>query len=168
MSLTLVCPFFYINSYEESSMLDPITALGVATGAFKTRKKGFELGRDVESMYKDIGRWMTANESIHQGHAKSKSKGVGSIEEEALETFGALKKAKAMEDELRNWLIATHGMNAWNDLLRIQASIRKKRKEEVERKRRELEMIIKWICYGGLTFIVTVALIILGLKYYGF
>ena len=161
-------PFFYINSYEESSMLDPITALGVATGAFKTIKKGFELGRDVESMYKDIGRWMTANESIHQGHAKSKSKGVGSIEEEALETFGALKKAKAMEDELRNWLIATHGMNALNDLLRIQASIRKKRKEEVERKRRELEMIIKWICYGGLTFIVTVALIILGLKYYGF
>ena len=161
-------PFFYINSYEESSMLDPITALGVATGAFKTIKKGFELGRDVESMYKDIGRWMTANESIHQGHAKSKSKGVGSIEEEALETFGALKKAKAMEDELRNWLIATHGMNAWNDLLRIQASIRKKRKEEVERNRRELEMIIKWICYGGLTFIVTVALIILGLKYYGF
>ena len=149
-------------------MLDPITALGVATGAFKTIKKGFELGRDVESMYKDIGRWMTANESIHQGHAKSKSKGVGSIEEEALETFGALKKAKAMEDELRNWLIATHGMNAWNDLLRIQASIRKKRKEEVERKRRELETIIKWICYGGLTFIVTVALIILGLKYYGF
>jgi len=149
-------------------MLDPITALGVATGAFKTIKKGFELGRDVESMYKDIGRWMTANESIHQGHAKSKSKGVGSIEEEALETFGALKKAKAMEDELRNWLIATHGMNAWNDLLRIQASIRKKRKEEIERKRRELETIIKWICYGGLTIIVTVALIILGLKYYGF
>ena len=149
-------------------MLDPITALGVATGAFKTIKKGFELGRDVESMYKDIGRWMTANESIHQGHAKSKSKGVGSIEEEALETFGALKKAKAMEDELRNWLIATHGMNAWNELLRIQASIRKKRKEEAERKRRELEMIIKWVCYGGLTFIVTVALIILGIKYYGF
>ena len=47
-------PFFYINSYEESSMLDPITALGVATGAFKTIKKGFELGRDVESMSKIV------------------------------------------------------------------------------------------------------------------
>ena len=149
-------------------MLDPITALGVATGAFKTIKKGFELGRDVESMYKDIGRWMTANESIHQGHAKSKSKGVGSIEEEALETFGALKKAKAMEDELRNWLIATHGMNAWNDLLRIQASIRKKRKEEAERKRRELEEMIKW-GFGGFVFLgVAILIIIVGVKYYGF
>ena len=148
--------------------MDPITAVTVATAAFNTIKKGFEFGRDVESMYGDIGRWMTANEAIHQGHNSAKRRNVGSIEEEALETFGALKKAKRMEDELRNWLIATHGMNAWNDLLRIQASIRKKRKEEVERKRRELEMIIKWICYGGLTFIVTVALIILGLKYYGF
>ena len=111
---------------------------------------------------------MTANESIHQGHAKSKSRGVGSIEEEALETFGALKKAKAMEDELRNWLIATHGMNAWNDLLRIQASIRKKRKEEAERKRRELEQMIKW-GFGGFVFLgVAILIIIVGLKYYGF
>ena len=39
-------------------MLDPISALGVATAAFNTIKKGFEFGRDVESMYKDIGRWM--------------------------------------------------------------------------------------------------------------
>ena len=66
--------------------------------------------------------------------AKSKGKKYGSVEEEALETFGAMKKAKAMEDELRNWLIATHGMNAWNDLLRIQAKIRKARAEEIKRK----------------------------------
>jgi hypothetical protein len=149
-------------------MLDPISALGVATAAFKTIKKGFEFGRDVESMYKDIGRWMTANEAITQGHARAKGKGVGSIEEEALETFGALKKAKRMEDELRNWLIATHGMNAWNDLLRIQASIRKKRKEEAEKKRRELEQMIKW-GFGGFIFLcVAVLLIIVGLKYYGY
>ena len=136
--------------------MDPITAVTVATAAFNTIKKGFEFGRDVESMYGDIGRWMTARRNV------------GSIEEEALETFGALKKAKRMEDELRNWLIATHGMNAWNDLLRIQASIRKKRKEEAERKRRELEQMIKW-GFGGFVFLgVAILLIIMGLKYYGF
>ena len=148
--------------------MDPITAVTVATAAFNTIKKGFEFGRDVESMYGDIGRWMTANEAIHQGHNSAKRRNVGSIEEEALETFGALKKAKRMEDELRNWLIATHGMNAWNDLLRIQASIRKKRKEEAERKRRELEQMIKW-GFGGFVFLgVAILFIIMGLKYYGF
>ena len=114
--------------------MDPVTAITAATAAFTTIKKGFELGRDVESMYKDVGRWMNATEVIKNHHQNAKKgRSVGSVEEEALETFGALKKAKAMEDELRNWLIATHGMNAWNDLLRIQASIRKARQEEARR-----------------------------------
>ena len=148
--------------------MDPITAVTVATAAFNTIKKGFEFGRDVESMYGDIGRWMTANEAIHQGHNSAKRRNVGSIEEEALETFGALKKAKRMEDELRNWLIATHGMNAWNDLLRIQASIRKKRKEEAERKRRELEAMIKWI-FGGFLFVIVAGLVLMiTMKYTGY
>ena len=56
----------------------------------------------------------------------------------------------------------------WNDLLRIQASIRKKRKEEAERKRRELEQMIKW-GFGGFVFLgVAILIIIVGLKYYGF
>ena len=148
--------------------MDPITAVAAATAAFNTIKKGFEFGRDVESMYGDIGRWMTANEAIHQGHNSAKKRSVGSIEEEALETFGALEKAKRMEDELRNWLIATHGMNAWNDLLRIQASIRKKRKEEAERKRRELEAMIKWI-FGGFLFVIVAGLVLMiTMKYTGY
>ena len=53
-----------------------------------------------------------------------------------------------MEDELRNWLIATHGMNAWNDLLRIQAQIRKARKEAIERAKREREQLLMWIMVG--------------------
>ena len=40
-------------------MVDPISAFGMATAAFNAIKKGFEVGRDVESMYGDIGRWMT-------------------------------------------------------------------------------------------------------------
>ena len=147
--------------------MDPITAVAAATAAFNTIKKGFEFGRDVESMYKDIGRWMNANEAIHAGHNSAKKRG-GSVEEEALETFGALKKAKRMEDELRNWLIATHGMNAWNDLLRIQAAIRKKRKEEAERKRREMEAMIKWVCGGFLFIIVAFIALWVGLKYFGY
>ncbi len=130
--------------------MDPITAITAATAAFTTIKKGFEVGREVESMYGDIGRWMTATQVIKDSHAEGKSRGkkYGSVEEEALETFGALKKAKAMEDELRNWLIATHGMNAWNELLRIQADIRKKRKEAIAKAKREKEQLISYILLG--------------------
>ena len=141
--------------------MDPVTAISAATAAFTTIKKGFELGREVESMYGDIGRWMTATQVIKDTHSNAKSRGkkYGSVEEEALETFGAMKKAKAMEDELRNWLIATHGMNAWNDLLRIQAKIRKARAEEIKRKKEEFELMLKWIL-GIMGFVIAAIIMI--------
>ena len=47
-------------------MVDPISAFGMATAAFNAIKKGFEVGRDVESMYGDIGRWMTSCETVNK------------------------------------------------------------------------------------------------------
>ena len=41
-------------------MIDPITAIAGATAAFNTIKKGFAVGRDIESMAGDLGRWMGA------------------------------------------------------------------------------------------------------------
>ena len=46
--------------------MDPITALGVATTAFNTIKKGFDVGRNAESMMSDVGRWMCYS-LAHQG-----------------------------------------------------------------------------------------------------
>ncbi len=133
-------------------MLDPISVLGIATTAFNTLKKGFELGKDAESMIKDVGRFMHSVDDIKNAH-KSKKKGkIGSVEEESLETYVALKKAKQMEDELRNFMNANYGLNAWNDILRIQARLRKERKEAILKAKREREKLIMYvlIAVGGL------------------
>jgi hypothetical protein len=124
--------------------MDPITAITAATAAFNTIKKGFEVGREVESMYGDIGRWMTSVEAVEQEAKKQKRPGM-SVEEEALEIFAHQKKVKAMEEELRTFINLSHGPNAWNEVLRIQADIRKKRKEAILRKKREREQMIMWI-----------------------
>ena len=50
--------------------MDPITALGVATTAFNTIKKGFDVGRNAESMMSDVGRWMSAIESVRNPQTK--------------------------------------------------------------------------------------------------
>ena len=130
--------------------MDPITALAAATTAFNAIKKGFSVGRDVESMSKDLGRWMGAIQDVKDGHKKSKGRSFGSVEEEALETFAAKKKAEQMERELRNFVNLSHGPSAWNEVIRIQASIRLKKKEaiaEAKRKqRRMIENIIIGVC----------------------
>lgn len=55
-------------------MLDPISILGVATTAFSTLKKGFELGRDAESMIKDVGRFMHSIDDIRSLHKQKEKK----------------------------------------------------------------------------------------------
>ena len=84
--------------------MDPISAIAIATTAFNTIKKGFQVGRDVESMSKDLGRWMGAIQAVKEGHSKKKNRMFGSVEEEALETFAMKKKAIAMENELRTFV----------------------------------------------------------------
>jgi len=135
-------------------MLDPISILGVATTAFSTLKKGFELGRDAESMIKDVGRFMHSVDDLKSLHKQKKKRTFGSIEEESLETFAAMRKMKAMENELRNWLIATFGLDSYNSLLAIQARLRKERRQAQIKKQKEQEEIIKMILVIlGMTFL---------------
>ena len=133
--------------------MDPVTAFGVATTAYKTIVAGFKVGKQVESMSKDLGRWMGAIQAVKEGHSKKKNRMFGSVEEEALETFAMKKKAIAMENELRNFVNLNYGPNAWNEGIRIQADIRKQKKEaELEAQRRQRQIVENTII-GGLVLL---------------
>ena len=130
--------------------MDPVTAFGVATTAYKTIVAGFKVGKQVENMSKDLGRWMGAIQAVKEGHSKKKNRMFGSVEEEALETFAMKKKAIAMENELRTFVNMNYGPNAWNEVIRIQAEIRKQKKEaELEAQRKQRQMVENTII-GGL------------------
>ena len=116
--------------------MDPISAIGVATTAYNAIKKGFQVGKEIESMSKDLGRWMGAIQEVKEGHNKAKGRSFGSVEEEALESFAALKQAQQMENDLRNFVNLSYGPNAWNEVLRIQADIRLKKKEAIKEAKR--------------------------------
>ena len=93
-------------------MVDPVTAIAAATTAFNAIKKGFQFGRDVESMSGDLGRWMGAVSDIDKADQYAKKPplfkklfNAGSVEEEALNAFMAKKKAQDMRDELKNIIV---------------------------------------------------------------
>lgn len=141
--------------------MDPISAIAAASAAYQTIVKGFQVGKEVESMSKDIGRWMNAINDVKQGHEKAKKKKFGSIEEEALETYAAKKKALKMEDELRNFLIAHYGLNAWNDVVRIQGQLRRQRQLELEAKRRRMRKIFEVLLASVLLVVGFVGIVFL-------
>src|SRR6056300_80973 len=144
--------------------MDPITAIAVASTAYNAIKKGFQVGKEVESMAGDLGRWMNAINAVKTSHSKAKGRRFGSVEEEALETFAAKKKAEQMENDLRNYIIGQYGVNAWQDIIRIQADLRKKQKEEQIRLAQERDQLIYNIfMFGIIALFVALTLPILWL-----
>ena len=142
--------------------MDPITAITVATTAYNTIKKGIQVGKEIESMSGDLGRWMNAISAVKTSHSKAKGRRFGSVEEEALETFAAKKKAEQMENELRNFVIGQHGMNAWQEIIRIQGELRKKQKEaELLAAKQRDELIYNLFIIGLIVLFVSLTLPIL-------
>jgi len=142
-------------------MIDPAT-IALATSAFGLIKRGFAAGREIESMAKDVSRWMGACHDIEKAHGKAKSRRFGrSVEEEALETWAALKKVKQQREELRLYMLSINPQ-AWNELVRLEGQIRKQRiAEEAERRRRREEIITWSAVVAGISVFMIITVIIL-------
>ena len=133
-------------------MIDPVTAVATATAAFNAIKSGFSAGREIESMAGALSRWMGAVSDIKKSEEYTKKPplfkklfAAGSVEEEALQTLMAKKKAEDMREQLKQIISFTRGPSAWEELLRTEADIRKKRQKMIydqeERRRKLLEAI---------------------------
>ena len=114
---------------------DPVTvsvALAANT-AFNAIKRGFSIGRDIEQMSGDVGRWMSAVSDVDNAAKMAKNPPLfgklfkaGSVEE-ALQAYAAKKKLEAQRQELKTFLNFTYGPQAYADLLAMETNIRKQR-----------------------------------------
>ena len=149
-------------------MIEVVAAVSAATSAFGAIKKGFEVGRDIESMAGDLSRWMGAVSDIQKADQYNKKPplfkkifNAGSVEEEAMQIFMAKKKAEAMRNQLKQIITFTRGPSAWDELLRTEGDIRKKRQKMIydqQERRRKLIEIIAIIMLVGIigTFLIGV------------
>ena len=136
--------------------MEPIT---IAVGAFTALKAGINAGKEMHSMGKDLAKMWQAIDDIDAEHHKAKSKSFKTVEEEAMDTFLAKTKARDMEDQLRQIIILTRGVNAWAELVKMRTDIRVKRKEEREQREKEREELINTILIVSLLIIFSVVLL---------
>ena len=142
-------------------MVDPISAMAIAGSAFSALKKGFSIGRQVESMGRDLSRWMSAVSDIDRAHHEAKNPPIfkkifnaKSVEQEAIELFTQKKQLESQRDELRKLISAMLGPSAWQELLRMEADIRKQRKEPLYAQREARRQFVEIISIFFLVFII--------------
>ena len=127
--------------------MDPIS---VAAASFAAIKAGVTAGRELHELSKHIGSLWGAIDQARNDHSSARNSPFrGSTEEEAMDTFVNLQKAKDFEDQLRSIILETRGYGAWQELIKIRADIKeRKRKAEIARRlarKERMEMIAKII-----------------------
>ena len=144
-----------IITTAERLQMDPVTitaALSVAKSAFTAIKNGFAVGKDIESMGKDLSRWMGALSDVDNAEKTTKNASAlqklfkgKEIEASAIEAFTAKKKLEQQRQELKTFINFHYGSNSWNEILKMEGEIRKKRQQDIYERQELIRKIWEWI-----------------------
>jgi hypothetical protein len=140
--------------------MDPITVIATASAAYNALKRGIEVGRELQDMGSQLATWAGAISDIEFLHKKAQNppwwKGGGSVQAEAMELFAAKKKIEHQRAELKTYIQYTYGQSGWEELLRIEAQVRKQ-KQANEYRKAEIKETIITVVLVGLVFLAGIA-----------
>lgn len=148
-------------------MIDPFTAIGLATSAFKGIKSAIDAGKDLQDMTSQLGQWGKAISDLDYTSQKAEKppwwkKMGGGVEANALEVFMHKKKADDMREELREYISLYYGPSAWKEIVHTEKEMRKHQKATVQAAIEKREAIINAIIIGTIT-VVSLGLAFTGL-----
>ena len=133
-------------------MLDPVTVIATASAAYNAIKKGIEVGRELQDMGGQLAQWAGAVSDLDFLAKKAENppwwRAGLNVQAEAMEIFAAKKKIEAQRDELRTFVQYSYGQAGWEELLRTEAAVRKRKQATDHRKAEIKEMIITVVIVG--------------------
>lgn len=144
----------------------------MATGAFKALKGAIGAGKDLQEMTGQLANWGKAFSDFTNLEEREKNPPwwkqtfKGSDEETALEIFANKKKMEQMRQEIKDHISWNYGPSAWEEVLQIEAKMRRQRKEELYKKQERIDAIINF-SIGGVIFILGGGILLLVFYFIG-
>ena len=141
-------------------MIDTITAISAATAAFGYLKRGIAVGKDLQDMGGQLSKWAGAIADLDFADRQNqkppwyKALG-GGVEAQAMEIFAAKQKAASMRQELKDYISVMYGPSKWQEILEIEADLRKQKREHEHRRMEIKQAIIEWTM-GIVVFVVLI------------
>ena len=143
-------------------MIEIGVAIAGAQAAYKFMKAGVQVGRDLQDMGQQLQQWAGCRAEIDQAEKMVekppwyKALG-GGTQAQAMEVFLAKKQSEKMRNDLRELIShpAILGPSHWQEFLRIEAQIRKQKREHDFRRMEIKQSILEWTA-GIALFIVLI------------
>lgn len=152
-------------------MLDPVSAIAMATSAYSMVTRMVAAGREFEDTAQQLGKWFGAVSDLRRAEQENKNPPLfkklfasGSIEEESLALLMHTKKIAEQEKELRTLLMYRYGSNAWDELMAMRRQIAKQRQDTIYRQQELRQNLIDGIMI--LSFIVLASGMLIGMIYW--
>jgi hypothetical protein len=130
-------------------MIDPVSALAIATSAYKAIKKGIEMGRELEDMGGQLGTWFGAVSDVKNAEEEAKDPPLfkkliakGSVEQQALQALFARKKIEQQEKDLRELIVWRWGTEEYTAMMRDRVKIKDTRARALQAQRRKMRNFI--------------------------
>jgi len=140
--------------------MDPITVIATASAAYNALKKGIEIGRELQDMGGQLATWAGAVSDLEFLAKKAENppwwKVGGNVQAEAVEIFAAKKRIQAQRDELKTYVQFAYGQSGWDELLRIEAQVRK-RKQATDHRRAEIKETLITVTIVGLVLMAGIS-----------
>ena len=140
--------------------MDPITALSLASTAFKGVQTLVARGREIEDVAVHLGRWYGYAADIKEAEKESQKPPIfrklldsGSVEQEALNSIIVKKKLEEQERQIRDLLVIRYGIETYREMIRMRKEIKAKREKLVYAQRRRRRTILDCIAIVGGLFI---------------
>ena len=147
-----------------AAVIDPVSALAIATSAYNAIKKGIEMGREIEDMGNQLGSWFSAVADVKSAEEEAKDPPLfrkliskQSVEEQALQALMSRKKIEQQEKELRELIVYRYGVDAYKEMIRERVKIRDTRTRAAQNQRRKMKKLIQ----NSLTVIVILGLLVM-------
>lgn len=148
-------------------MIDPFTAFAVAQAAVKGIKSAIALGKDVQSIMGDIGKFYHAVDAVQVGANKARIAGIRKSDADiSKEAFDLAWKAKQLwEDEkaIKSHLFLTGNKDVWENMMAERVRLGKERvelerleEEKIQKDREALANLFLNICLFGATIAVII------------
>jgi hypothetical protein len=150
-------------------VLDPITVIATASAAYNALKKGIEIGRELQDMSGQLATWAGAVSDLDFIAKKAANppwwKVGPNIQAEAIEIFAAKKRIESQRAELKTYIQYSYGQSGWEELLRIEAQVRK-RKQATDHRKAEIKeamitvVIVALVLAAGIAGLALLAFIL--------
>ena len=145
-------------------MIEPASAIALASAAFSGIKKAVAAGKEISELGKDLSNFGKAVSDLDYLGNKAKDPPLWKrldpkFDTSAVEIWAAQERARAMRQELCEYVSLYYGPSAWREIVAIEAEQRKMQKEAIYKRQEKIDNLINW-CVG-------IAIVIVGFVLFG-